>query len=95
MSLAKRELERHWALEAAAVEVLVEAHAVDRCDMHDEILIDQGDDETLRRAYAIGTNRWKAGEIDGTREEFMDAIKKARDEADYQCNICADRMARD
>jgi len=88
MSMAKRELERRWELEAAAVSVARQAGAIKACPFHEEVNIDQWDEDALKMAYAIGTNKWKAGEINGTREEFMDAIKAAVDEAGESCYIC-------
>ncbi len=95
MSQTKRELEKHWDLQAAAQTVLVKARAADRCEIHEEILIDRGDGDGEKMAYAIATNMVKAREVDGTREEFLEAVKEALGEADYQCNICANQLSRD
>jgi len=57
--------------------------------------LDQGDDEANRLAYAIGTNRWENGEIEGEREEFLDVIKHAIKGAPYDCPRCDRMMAKD
>ena len=44
-----------------------------------------------RLAYAIGTDRWKNGEIDGEQQEFLDAIRYTIRGAPYDCPRC-DRM---
>jgi hypothetical protein len=96
MGQAKRELERQSDLNMQAQSVAKEAGAIKECDLgHLEIMIDQGDDEANKRAYAIGTNRWKEGLVDGTREEFMDAIKDAIESASYDCPRCEKLMADD
>jgi hypothetical protein len=52
---------------------------------HSDWLLDQGDDEANRLAYAIATNRWENGEIDGEREEFLDAVRHVIKSAPYDC----------
>lgn len=67
-----------------------EAGAVEQCPWHEEIVVDQCDEDALRHAYAIGTNRWKAGKIDGTREELMAAIKRVVRESAEECPFCGE-----
>jgi len=76
-------------LEAQAMNVLVKAGAVEECEHHDGTFIDRGDPDAVSKAYAIGTNMVKAGEVDGTREEFMAAIKSALENAGDECPSCA------
>jgi hypothetical protein len=57
--------------------------------------LDQGDDEANRLALAIGTNRWNNGEIDGEREEFLNAIRHVIKGAPYECPRCDRMMAKD
>jgi hypothetical protein len=47
------------------------------CPGHRDIVLSTDDHDAERRAYAIGTKMVKAGEVDGTREEFTAAIKTA------------------
>lgn len=89
MSGVKREWERQQDLEAQAIIPLLKSGAVKACDFHDDIMINQEDPEKEKMAYAIGTNMFKAGEVDGTREEFMDAIKSAIENAADECYCCA------
>ena len=97
MSQIKREMERLEHLRIAAIEVAKQAGAVKECSFpgHSDCILDQCDDDANKLAYAIGTNRWKAGEIDGTREDFMDAIKEAIEMALYDCPKCDRMMAKD
>jgi hypothetical protein len=93
MGQTKNEMMRIQDLEALASNVLVKAGALKPCDAHEEVLIDQDDPDAVKRAYAIGTNMVKAGEVDGTREEFMDAIKSAYESSAVECYSCSKMMA--
>jgi len=90
-------MERTEGLHFQAIEVALQAKALKECSFpgHSEWVLDQGDDEANRLAYAIGTNRWENGEIDGEREEFLDAIKHAIKGAPYDCPRCDRMMAKD
>lgn len=94
MGRAKADMMRLKDMSAQATGVAVKAGAVKQCPVHDTI-IEVCDPDADKRAYAIGTNMVKNGEIDGTREEFMDAIKGAIEDASETCNICADYFAKD
>jgi hypothetical protein len=63
--------------------------------IHGDILINLEDPDAERRAYAIGTNMVKAGEVESTREDFMDAIKSALENAADECPVCAKYMDED
>jgi hypothetical protein len=93
MSQVKRGMERIEGLHFEAIEVALQAKALKECSFpgHSNWVLDQGDDEANRLAYAIGTNRWENGEIPGEREEFLDAIKHVIKGAPYDCPRC-DRM---
>jgi len=97
MSQVKRGMERIGGLHFQAVEVALQAKALKECSFpgHSDLVLDQGDDEATRLAYAIGANRWERGEIDGGREEFLDAIKHAIKGAPYDCPRCDRMMAKD
>jgi hypothetical protein len=76
-------------LEAAALEALAKANAIEACPRHSDAVIRVFDDDAERHAYAIATNALKR---DGTlwqREDLMAEIKRILDEADDQCNQCA------
>ena len=64
MGGAKRELERQQDLEAQATGPLLKAGAIRACDIHSDILINLEDLDAERRAYAIGTNMVKSGEVE-------------------------------
>jgi hypothetical protein len=97
MSQVKRDMKRVEGLRYQAVEVALQAKALKECSFpgHSDWVLDQGDDEANRLAYAIGTNRWQNGEIDGEREEFLDAIRHAIKGAPYDCPRCDRMMAKD
>ena len=95
MGMAKNEMMRLEDLRSLAELPLQKAGAIKPCDLHDDVLIDQDDPEAVSRAYAIGTNMVKAGEVDGTREEFMDAIQSALENAFDECPSCSRAFGRD
>jgi hypothetical protein len=97
MSQVKRDTGRVEGLHFKAIEVALQAKALKECSFpgHADLVLDQGDDEANRLAYAIGTNHWQNGEIDGEREEFLDAIKHAIKGAPYDCPRCDRMMAKD
>jgi hypothetical protein len=97
MSQVKRDMGRFGGLHFQAIEVALQAKALKECSFpgHSDLVLDQGDDEATRFAYAIGANRWVRGEIDGGREEFLDAIKHAIKGAPYDCPRCDRMMAKD
>jgi hypothetical protein len=89
MGAAKHEMMRQEDLQSIGGVVAVRARALKHCLFHEDILLNQGDSEADRKAYAIGTNMLKAGEVDAGREEFMDAIKAAIDDSYEECPYCA------
>ena len=97
MSQVKTGMQRFEGLHFQAIEVARLARAVKECSFpsHSDLLLDQGDDEANRLALAIGINRWNNGEIDGEREEFLNAIRHAIKGAPYECPRCDRMMARD
>ncbi|QJS27155.1 hypothetical protein [Rhizobium ruizarguesonis] len=95
MSGIKRELERVEDMRRHAEIIAIEAGAIEECEHHDGelLLVDSGDARS--KAFAIGTNAFKAGKVDGTREEFMDAIDEAIKNAGVDgCQLC-ERSLRD
>jgi len=97
MSQVKRDMGRTEGLHFQAIEVALQAKALKECSFpgHSAWVLDQGDNEATRLAYAIGTNRWENGEIDGECEEFLDAIKHVIKGAPYECPRCDRMMAKD
>ena len=97
MSQVRRDMGRMEGLHFQAIEVALQAKALKECSFpgHSDWVLDQGDNEATRLAYAIGTNRWENGEIDGEREEFLDAIKHVIKGAPYECPRCDRMMAKD
>jgi hypothetical protein len=97
MSQVKRDVERSEGLQYQAIEVALEAKALKECSFpgHSDWVLDQGDDEANMLALAIGTNRWNNGEIDGEREQFLNAIRHVIKGAPYECPRCDRMMAKD
>lgn len=85
--------EQAFVMDEESTRVAVEAAAIRPCPIHTEVLINQGDPEADRRAYAMGTNLWKEGGIPCERTEFMDAIKDAIEMSAEECGACAKVMA--
>jgi hypothetical protein len=88
MSQAKRMIDERDYLRSVAGDLLVRVGAGKRCDIHEDIIETQFDSEAESRAYAVGTNMVKAGEVDCDRESFMDAIKDAIDNMSDGCPSC-------
>jgi hypothetical protein len=97
MIQVKRDMEHIEGLGFQAIEVALQAKALKQCSFpgHSDWVMDQGDDEANRLAYAIGASRWENGEIGGERETFLDAIKHAIKGAPYDCPRCDRMIARD
>ena len=95
MGQAKNEMMRLDDMKGPATVAALKAGAVEECQVHDGIILEVGDSEAEKRAYAIGTNMVKNGEVDGTREEFMDSIKVVIEEAMDECPMCARNRDRD
>lgn len=55
----------------------IKAGAITTCEVHDDVTISLGDQDAESHAYALATNAWKAGGIECTREELMEAVKNA------------------
>lgn len=79
----------HQQLKADATELAVRTGALKRCWLHSDFVLTAGNQDGERAAYALGTHMVKAGEVRGSREEFMDAIKEAIAEAALECPACA------
>ena len=80
----------HMPTETDFVAVAIEAGAIAVCPFHPEVTINQGNPDANRHAYAIATNRWKAANLLGEREEIMAGIKDAIEmAADDVCPMCA------
>ena len=75
-------------LMAIAMGVLKEARAVRECGIHPGNYINREDGDANDLAYAIGTNKVKSGEVDGTREEFMEIIQSTLKSAGGTCPVC-------
>lgn len=88
MGQAKAEMMRREDLRNVADDVALRAKAIHECERHSGTYLTNSDPDAERLAYAMGTNMVKNGEVDGSREEFMDAIKEAISEAGWECPSC-------
>lgn len=73
----------------AAKGIAGQADAISYCEFHEEIWINNEDKDANKLAYAIGTSRWKKGDLGCTRKEFLDAIKECIEEGADECPRCA------
>jgi hypothetical protein len=73
-------------IDAEAARILVEAGAVERCRVHDWVLIDRYDGDALRRAYSIGKNLANNGLFE--RGEIVSAIARVCKYSEDACGIC-------
>jgi hypothetical protein len=78
MGMAKREWERWEDLTAKARIIAEEVGAISIDSDTDEAEYNY-DVEADRHAYARATILWKAGKLDGTRKEVVEAVKDALD----------------
>jgi hypothetical protein len=89
MGAQKHLMMRRQDLVAEAIPIAIEAGALKACWLHgDDMVMRAGTSEGERRAYAMGTNAWKAGDVSGERDEFMSAIKEASEFAPDVCWRC-------
>jgi hypothetical protein len=97
MSQVNTNMKHVESLHFQAVEVALQAEALKECSFpgHSHLVLDRGDDEANRRAYAIGADRVNNGEVAGNREEFLAAIRHAIKGAPYDCPRCDRMVARD
>ncbi len=77
-------VERH----EIAVEILVGNEAVAACRKHPEVMLDQGDNEALDHAIAIGTNKVRKAGVRSTIYAIIDAIESAYGNAAWNCREC-------
>jgi len=90
--MVKREMERLDDLDRQALRPLLKAGAIAECPVHSGIYIDQMDDEALAEANKLAKKMVKRGEVDGTEEEFMKAIKNGVLNSGDECGLCAKHM---
>jgi len=83
---------KHYAqdLEESGTTFALRAKAILPCSWHEDVLVNQGDEDANRRAYAIGTNACKSGEFTGDRADLLDAIKRAIEMSADECGRCED-----
>jgi len=86
MGTTKDDHIRAEVMDAEAARILVEAGAVQRCEAHDWILIDQYNDDAVRRGYAIGTKLANDGLLE--RDEIVSAIARVYKYSEDACDIC-------
>jgi hypothetical protein len=86
MGTRKDDLIRPEEMDAEAAWILVEAGAVERCGVHDWVLIDQYDGDAVKRAYAIGTNLANDGLLE--RDEIVSAIARVYKYSKDACDVC-------
>ncbi len=89
MRRATKKTETSYGLERRAMTVLLQAEAVDECEIHEGTFTDNGDPLALEKARALGAKMVKYGEVNATLAAFMTAIDRALATAEEACPICA------
>ena len=91
MGRVKQDMFRLEGVKSVALSAALEAGAVKECPVHEDLIFDCLDPDAASHAYAIATNKWKEGYVDGEREELMNAVKEVIDESsiDDICPYCA------
>lgn len=87
MGSAKRLLEDHEARLDIAMQIAIDAGALQRCAMHEECVFEGR--ELLEEAYKLGNFRFSKGDYVGafeSRREMTDAIKSVFD--DHCADTC-------
>jgi hypothetical protein len=86
MGTSRDDLIRAEEMDAEAARILVEAGAVQRCGVHDWVLIDHYDGDAIKRAYAIGRNLANDGLVE--HGEIVSAIARVYKYSEDACDIC-------
>ncbi len=76
-------------LQTEARKILLDHGAIEACEVHKDVYLDNGDPEAVSKVFAAAAEMVKAGEIETTREKFTDAINAALSEAVEECPKCA------
>lgn len=82
-------------LETKAREVLIEHEAIEECEVHKGVYVDNGDPEAVSKAYAAAAEIVKSGEIETTKEKFLAAVTAVLGEAEEECPKCAGENGED
>ncbi len=77
-------------LQNKARQILLDHGAIEACEAHEDIYLDNGDPEAVSKVFAAAADMVKSGEIETTREKFTDAINAALGEAVEECPKCAE-----
>ncbi len=77
-------------LEDKARKLLIEHEAIEECETHKGVYLDNGDPEAVSKVYAAATEMVTSGEIEATKEKFLAAITSVLGEASEDCPKCAD-----
>jgi hypothetical protein len=75
-------------LENKALQVLIAHEAIEECEVHKGVYLDNGDPEAVSKAYAAAAEMVSAGEVEATKEKFMAAIGSVLGEASEECPQC-------
>lgn len=90
MGSAKREMERQHSATMVGIEIGIRAGVLERCEIHEETYWTTGDDE--REAYRIASAMVRDGDplvANMDRQEVLDGVKAAIDDAGDECGSCA------
>ena len=85
----------HGDLGEVAEQIAVAAGAIAICPDCETDYVSKGDDDANKRAFAIASNRLKAGKIKADTKALMDAIQSVVENTPEDCPECIRREHRD
>jgi hypothetical protein len=88
MGAAKHEMMMQEDRVRQATDIAIKAGALKECYLHSDIAMRAWDSDAESLAYAMATISWKNGEMDGTRQDVMEAVKEAIEEGPIECWHC-------
>jgi hypothetical protein len=90
MGAAKQQMLHHQDQLSVATNIAVEADVLSRCEMHEDVVLDNETDHAA--AYKLANWKFNHGELQDvfeTRREMTDAIQEAiLNSSSFGCNSC-------
>jgi hypothetical protein len=77
-------------LEKKALAILIDHAAIEECEAHPGVYLDNGDPEAVSKAYAAANTLVQSGEIEAPKEKLLAAIGSVLGEASEECPKCAE-----
>jgi len=77
-------------LETKALQILIDNEAIEECEAHPGIYVDNGDPEAVSKAYAAANAMVQSGEIEAPKEKLLAAIGSVLGGVAEECPKCAE-----